>query len=71
MLVNEINPNISTKRELDIEPFDNGITVEGIDGRLLFTVIDEVDPVKRGVNGPFQMAYLPVCAARTFLLLFE
>lgn len=54
VLVNEINPNISTKRELDIEPFDNGITVEGIDGRLLFTVIDEVDPVKRGVNGLFK-----------------
>ena len=54
ILVNEINHNISTKRELDIEPFDNGIAVEGMDGRLLFTVIDEVNPVKRGINAIFK-----------------
>lgn len=54
ILVNRINPRISTKRELDIEPFENGIVVEGMDGEPLFTVIDEVNPVKRGIDAIFK-----------------
>lgn len=56
VLVNEINPELKVKRELEIVPinFDNGIMVEGMDGNLLFTVIDEVDSLKAGVGNIFK-----------------
>ena len=56
VLVNEINPELNVKRDLEIVPinFDNGIMVKGMDGNLLFTVIDEVDSLKAGVGNIFK-----------------
>lgn len=51
LLVSKINPNLKTRRELDITPinFDaGGIVIEGYNGEPLFSVIDEVHSVKHG-----------------------
>lgn len=47
ILVSRINPELKVKRELNITPvnFDTGIFVEGRDGEVLFSVIEEIHPL--------------------------
>ncbi len=66
ILVSRINPRLGIQRKLMLTPlaFDEGLVVTGMDGSILFSVIDDVSSVYKGSDNSLRwLAVLFACIA--------